>query len=34
LDEVKEYRSKKQEYFVTLTLDGAGRLLDKRVITI
>ncbi len=34
LKEVSEYRNKKQEYFLTLTLDGAGRLISKRVITI
>lgn len=34
LSEVREYRRKKQEYLVSLTLDGAGRLINKRVITI
>lgn len=34
LKEVSEYRNKKQEYFLTLTLDGAERLISKRVITI
>lgn len=34
LEQVEEYRNKKQEYFLTLTLDGAGRLLEKRIITI
>lgn len=31
---LEEYRHKKQEYFVVLTLDGAGCLIERRVITI
>lgn len=31
---VKDIRDKQQEYFVCLTLDGANRLISKRVITI
>lgn len=34
LRQVESYRTKKQEYFLTLTLDGAWRLINKRVITI
>lgn len=34
LHQVESYRTKKQEYFLTLTLDGAWRLISKRVITI
>lgn len=33
-DLVSEIRDKKQEYFVCLTLDGAYRLISKRVITV
>lgn len=32
--ELKEYKNKQQEYFLTLYLDGANHLLDKKVITI
>lgn len=31
---LKDIRDKKQEYFVCLTLDGANRLIAKRIITI
>lgn len=31
---VYEIRDKKQEYFICITLDGAGRLINKRTITI
>lgn len=34
VNEVKEIRDKKQEYFVCLTLDGANRLIAKRTISI
>jgi DNA repair protein RadC len=34
MSQVQEYRKKKQEYLLTLTLDGAGRLISKRVVTI
>lgn len=34
VDQVKDIRSKQQEYFVCLTLDGANRLIAKRVISI
>lgn len=34
VSQVQEYRRKKQEYLLTLTLDGAGRLIKKRVVTI
>lgn len=32
--QLTDIRDKKQEYFVLLTLDGANRLIEKRVITI
>lgn len=32
--DLAEFRAKQQEYFVCLTLDGANRLIDKRVISI
>lgn len=32
--EVWEYRNKKQEYFITLSLDGANRIISKRIISI
>jgi len=32
--ELKEYRNKKQEYFLCMTLDWANRLINLRVITI
>jgi len=34
VSQVWEYRAKQQEYLLTLTLDGAGKLINKRVITI
>lgn len=34
LEQVKIYKDKKQEYLVCLTLDGANRLIDSRIITI
>jgi len=34
LASVKELRDKKQEYFLTLTLDGASRLIQKRTVFI
>jgi DNA repair protein RadC len=34
LEQVKEYRNKKQEYLLCLTLDGANRLINNRIITI
>lgn len=34
LDQVIEYRNKKQEYLLCITLDWANRLINKRVITI
>src|SRR5690606_20080352 len=34
VEQLKDIRDKKQEYFVCLTLDGANRLIAKRVITI
>ncbi|WP_024791610.1 DNA repair protein RadC [Lebetimonas sp. JS032] len=33
-DELKEYRNKKQEYFIAIYLDGANHICFKRVITI
>lgn len=33
-NEVYEYGRRKQEYLITLTLDGAGYLIEKRVVTI
>jgi len=33
-DQLGEIRNKKQEYFVVLTLDGARRLINNRIITI
>lgn len=32
--ELAEFRAKQQEYFICLTLDGANRLINKRVISI
>lgn len=32
--ELKAYTDKKQEYFLSLTLDGAGHLIETRVVTI
>jgi len=34
LEQVKEYKNKKQEYLLCLTLDWANRLINNRVITI
>lgn len=34
LNEVSHYRDKKQEYFLTITLDWANKIIEKRVITI
>ena len=34
LSQVQQYRAKRQEYLLTLTLDGAGKLIQKRVVTI
>lgn len=34
VEQLSDIRTKKQEYFVCLTLDGANRLIAKRVITI
>lgn len=34
VDQLSDIRDKKQEYFVCLTLDGANRLIAKRIITI
>ena len=33
-DQLSDIRDKRQEYFVCLTLDGANRLISKRIITI
>ncbi len=32
--ELKEYSTKKQEYFLVITLDGASHIIEKRVISI
>ena len=34
VEQLSEIRDKKQEYFVCMTLDGANRLIAKRIITI
>ncbi|NCU34074.1 hypothetical protein EOM27_01980, partial [Candidatus Saccharibacteria bacterium] len=34
VEQLVDIRDKKQEYFVCLTLDGANRLIAKRIITI
>jgi DNA repair protein RadC len=34
VEQLEDIRNKKQEYFVVMTLDGANRLIAKRVITI
>ena len=34
IEQVKYYRDKKQEYLICITLDGANRLINNRVITI
>lgn len=31
---VREYRDKKQEYFICMTLDGAGNIIQNRIISI
>ena len=31
---LQEYKNKQQEYFITITLDGANHLIEKRVISI
>jgi len=33
-DELQVYKDKKQEYFVTITLDGANHIIEKRVVFI
>ncbi|MBU0632797.1 DNA repair protein RadC [bacterium] len=33
-DLLQEYKSKKQEYFITITLDGANHIIEQRVISI
>ena len=33
-DELREYSTKKQEYFIAITLDGASHLIEKRIISI
>lgn len=33
-DELKEYKNKQQEYFLTITLDGANHIIQTRVISI
>ena len=32
--QLREYADRKQEYFLSLTLDGAGHLIEKRVVTV
>jgi DNA repair protein RadC len=32
--ELQEYKNKKQEYFIVITLDGANHIIEKRVISI
>lgn len=34
VDQVRDLRNKQQEYFITLTLDGAYNLIEKRVVSI
>ncbi len=34
IEQVKEYRNKKQEYLLCLTIDGANRLINKKIITV
>lgn len=34
LDQVWEYRNKRQEYLICITLDWANRLINKRIVTI
>lgn len=33
-NELQEYKNKKQEYFMTITLDGANHIIEKRVVFI
>ncbi len=33
-DELQEYKNKKQEYFIVITIDGASHIIDKRVVFI
>ena len=33
-DELQIYKNKKQEYFITITLDGANNIIEKRVVSI
>lgn len=33
-DELQEYKTKKQEYFIVITLDGANHIIEKRVVFI
>lgn len=33
-DELQMYKNKKQEYFITITLDGANHIIEKRVVFI
>ncbi len=33
-DELKEYKNKKQEYFIVITIDGASHIIEKRVVFI
>lgn len=33
-DELQMYKDKKQEYFITITLDGANHIIEKRVVFI
>jgi len=32
--ELRSYADKKQEYFLSITLDGAGHIIEKRVVTV
>ncbi len=33
-DELQEYKNKRQEYFIVITLDGANHIIEKRVVFI
>lgn len=33
-DELQEYKNKKQEYFIVITVDGASHIIEKRVVFI
>jgi len=33
-DELQEYKTKKQEYFIVITLDGANHIIEKRLVFI